>query len=109
RATRNHVIAGCRPESWRPCFRGTIREEDEMLDCDGAATTSPEAEVVLASYGLYPEAEKAVDTLSDRAFPVDHVKIVARDVVVVEQVLGRFDYARAALYGASVVALLALV
>ena len=79
-----------------------------MVDSDGAAATSPEAEVVLASLGSYPEAEKAVDTLSDRGFPVDHVKIVARDVVVVEQVLGRFDYARAALYGASVGALLGL-
>jgi hypothetical protein len=54
----------------------------------------------IASYTTYPEAERAVDYLSDRGFPVQRVAIVARDLRLVEQVTGRMGYKEAALKGA---------
>ena len=45
--------------------------------------------VVVASYESYPEAQRAVDYLSDRRFPVERVAIVADDLRFVEQVTGR--------------------
>jgi hypothetical protein len=56
--------------------------------------------VVLASYESYPEAQRAVDYLSDERFPVERVAIVAEDLRLVEQVTGRIGYGRAALQGA---------
>jgi hypothetical protein len=56
---------------------------------------------VVASYGTYPEAEKAVDHLSDSGFPVESVEIVGRDLRLVEQVTGRLTTARAAGAGAA--------
>jgi hypothetical protein len=41
-----------------------------------------------------------VDRLADRGFPVEHVVIVGRDPVIVEQVTGRLDAWRAAGSGA---------
>ncbi|HEV7562879.1 MAG TPA: general stress protein [Solirubrobacterales bacterium] len=55
---------------------------------------------VIASYPSYPEAERAVDHLSDQKFPVERVAIVARDLKLVEQVTGRMGYGGAALQGA---------
>ena len=55
---------------------------------------------VVATFGTYEEAERAVDFLADRRFPVEHTAIVARDLEYVEQVTGRMTYARAALGGA---------
>ncbi|WP_198004903.1 general stress protein [Rubrobacter xylanophilus] len=43
----------------------------------------------MASYGSYEEAQRAVDRLSDKGFPVERVAIVARDLEFVEQVTGR--------------------
>jgi hypothetical protein len=54
---------------------------------------------VLASYDDYLEAQKAVDTLSDNGFPVQNVAIVGVDVRIVESVLGRLSWGRAALSG----------
>ena len=54
---------------------------------------------VLASYDDYPAAQKAVDTLSDKGFPVQNVAIVGVDVRIVESVLGRLTWGRAALSG----------
>jgi hypothetical protein len=51
---------------------------------------------VLGSYKSYALAERAVDTLADRCFPVEHVTIVARDLTFVEQVTGRDTLGRAA-------------
>src|SRR5919199_1988349 len=56
--------------------------------------------VVVASYESYPEAQRAVDYLSDERFPVERVAIVAEDLRRVEQVTGRMGYGRAALQGA---------
>lgn len=54
---------------------------------------------VLASYDEYAAAQKAVDTLSDNGFPVQNVAIVGVDVRIVESVLGRLTWGRAALSG----------
>ena len=55
---------------------------------------------VVASYGSYEEAQRAVDYLSDERFPVERTSIVAEDLRFVEQVPGRRGYGRAALQGA---------
>ncbi len=55
---------------------------------------------VVASFGSYEEAERAVDLLSDRKFPVERTAIVARDLDYVEQVTGRMTYWRAMGLGA---------
>ena len=65
--------------------------------------------VIVASYDSYPEAQRAVDYLSDRRFPVERVAIVAEDLRLVEQVTGRMGYGRAALQGAAFGALIGLV
>jgi len=57
--------------------------------------------VPVGSYPTYGEAESAVDYLSDRKFPVQRVAIVGHDVKMVEQVIGRLNYGRAALNGAA--------
>jgi hypothetical protein len=68
---------------------------------------------VVASYGSYAEAQKAVDYLSDEGFPVERVSIVAEDLrfveQVVEQVTGRMGYGQAALQGAGLGALIGLI
>jgi hypothetical protein len=48
----------------------------------------------------YRDAERAVDWLSDRGFPVQHVSIVGTGLRYVEQVAGRVTTGRAALIGA---------
>ena len=69
------------------------------------ATTRPDdaADVmgrpVLVSYERYEDAQSAVDTLSDNRFPVQHVAIVGVDLRLVETVLGRMSWGRAALGG----------
>jgi hypothetical protein len=63
---------------------------------------------VVASYSSYRDAERAVDFLSDRRFPVQRVAIVGRDLQTVEQVTGRMGYGWAALNGAAQGALLGL-
>ncbi|WP_433257292.1 general stress protein [Streptosporangium sp. CA-135522] len=55
----------------------------------------------VASYGTYEEAQRAVDHLSDQRFPVEHTKIVGLDLKLVENVLGRLTYLRAAGMGAA--------
>lgn len=54
---------------------------------------------VLASYDEYLDAQKAVDTLSDNGFPVQNVAIVGVDVRIVESVLGRMSWGKAATSG----------
>jgi hypothetical protein len=55
---------------------------------------------VIATYDSYPEAQRAVDYLSDEMFPVERVSIVAEDLRFVEQVTGRRGYGQATLQGA---------
>ena len=54
---------------------------------------------VLTSFDDYVDAQKAVDTLSDNGFPVQNTAIVGVDVRIVESVLGRLTWGRAALNG----------
>ncbi|ADB49079.1 general stress protein [Conexibacter woesei] len=63
---------------------------------------------VVASSPSYEAAERAVDALSDRKFPVEHVAIVGEGLKTVEQVTGRLSWASAALRGAAVGALTGL-
>ncbi|WP_421734551.1 general stress protein [Cellulomonas sp.] len=60
--------------------------------------TPPQGETV-ASYATYLEAQKAVDHLADKAFPVQLVTIVGADLKMVERVTGRLSYPRVALGG----------
>jgi hypothetical protein len=56
---------------------------------------------VVASYATYPEAQRAVDRLSDAQFPVQHVQIVGLDLRLVERVTGRLTNIGAAGAGAA--------
>jgi hypothetical protein len=67
---------------------------------------APKATV--AAYGSYAEAERAVDFLSDRDFPVERVAIVGTGLRTVEQVSGRLTVGRAALAGAGQGAMIGL-
>jgi anti-sigma factor RsiW len=62
----------------------------------------------VATYDTYPEAERAVDFLSDRGFPVERVAIVGTGLTTIEQVAGRLTTATAALQGAGQGAMLGL-
>jgi hypothetical protein len=66
-------------------------------------TASPRSGIrrLIASYPTYEEAQRAVDTLSDRKFPVERVTIVGSDLRLVERVTGRLTVLRAALLGAA--------
>lgn len=46
----------------------------------------------IASYGTYADAQKAVDHLADKQFPVEKVTIVGVDLMQVERVLGRLTW-----------------
>lgn len=60
--------------------------------------TLPQGETV-ASYGTYLDAQRAVDHLSDKQFPVQLVTIVGTDLRMVERVTGRLSYGRVAVTG----------
>ena len=62
--------------------------------------TPPHGEQI-ASYATYLEAQRAVDHLSDKEFPVQHVTIVGTDLAMVERVTGRLTYSRVAVAGAA--------
>jgi len=62
----------------------------------GEATTNWE---VVTWFRSYEDAQRAVDRLSDAAFPVENVEIVGRDVRIVERVTGRLTTAGAAMAG----------
>jgi hypothetical protein len=61
---------------------------------------APPARRAVATFRSYEDAERAVDRLADRGFPVERVAIVGRDLALVEHVTGRMTYGRAALAGA---------
>src|SRR4051794_11614983 len=54
---------------------------------------------LVATYKTYAEAQAAVDYLSDRKFPVQHLGILGRDLRIEEAVLGRLDWGKAAVSG----------
>jgi hypothetical protein len=55
---------------------------------------------LVASYDDYEAAERAVDALSDRGFPVERVAIVGRGLHYVERITGRMGWLEATLRGA---------
>lgn len=55
----------------------------------------------VASFATYQEAQRAVDALSDRSFPVERLSIVGHDLRYVETITGRRRYAQAAMQGAA--------
>lgn len=57
--------------------------------------------LVVGSYPTYPQAQRAVDFLSDNKFPVEHVAIIGTDLRMVENVTGRLTGGRVAAAGAS--------
>lgn len=56
----------------------------------------PSNDPVLSTYKKYEDAQAAVDKLSDNKFPVASVAIVGVDLKMVEQVIGRMSWGRAA-------------
>ena len=62
----------------------------------------------IASFTSYAAAERAVDKLSDRGFPVEHAAIIGTDLRYIEQVTGRVTTGRAALFGLGYGAMLGL-
>jgi Heat induced stress protein YflT domain len=77
-----------------------------MVDPVDAATHAggpgvPDQEpVTVATYEDYLSAQRAVDHLSDKGFPVEQLSIVGTGVRLVETVLGRLTTGRAAATGA---------
>ncbi len=51
---------------------------------------------VVATFGTYAEAERAVDSLADHGFPVGRLTIVAQDLRLEEHIIGRTGYGRTA-------------
>jgi hypothetical protein len=74
-----------------------VDQEEKMI---GPSETRWRDELVINSYADYPAVERAVDLLSDRGFPVQTVRVVGRDVRIVEQITGRLTPWRAAGAGA---------
>ncbi len=56
----------------------------------------PEQQPLLASFDNYADAQAAVDKLSDNKFPVAGVSIIGLDLRMVEVVVGRMSWGRAA-------------
>ena len=83
-----------------------MRALSAILSCMEASTAGARATV--ATYDSYREAERAVDFLSDRDFPVERAAIVGTGLKTVEQVAGRLTTGRAALMGAGQGAMIGL-
>jgi hypothetical protein len=78
---------------------------DPQPDVRGTATRNTSsaqrpARWPVAVFDDYADAERAVDHLSDRGFPVHRVAIIGHDLKLVEQVTGRLTMAGAAWRGA---------
>jgi hypothetical protein len=50
----------------------------------------------VAKFGTYAEAQRAVDFLADRSFPVNYVTIVGSDLISVEWVITKLSYGKVA-------------
>lgn len=72
-----------------------MTRSDPRLDL----TPDQRARVSVATYSTYPEAQRAVDHLSDQQFPVERTAIVGEGLKMVEQVTGRLSWGRAATLG----------
>ncbi|MEO7131624.1 MAG: general stress protein [Dermatophilaceae bacterium] len=65
----------------------------------GFPTLSLEYPLSLGTFEKYEEAQKAVDTLSDEAFPVENCLIVGTDLKQLERVTARLTWGRVAIGG----------
>ena len=65
----------------------------------GFPTLSLEYPLSLGTFEKYAEAQKAVDTLSDKEFPVENCLIVGTDLKQLERVTARLTWGRIALGG----------
>ncbi len=83
-----------------------MRAPSDILSCMEASAPAPRTTV--AAYGSYQEAERAVDFLSDREFPVERAAIVGTGLKTVEEIAGRLTTGRAALLGAGQGAMIGL-
>ncbi len=66
----------------------------------GLSHTDGIARRTIACFERYEDAQALVDALSDRGFPVERLRIVGRDLQLVERVTGRLTAAGTALRGA---------
>ncbi|MEV4516266.1 general stress protein [Dactylosporangium sp. NPDC049525] len=100
--SRMPFTAGVRPGAPDSRAQGWDRppEADRFPEPGRDGAPRERAVVTVATYPDYASAQRAVDHLSDRKFPVDRVTIVGTDVRLVERVLGRMTTAKAALAGA---------
>ena len=64
-------------------------------------TPTPPTGWPVGSYATYSEAQRAVDYLADRDFPVGDVTIVGVDLMLVERVIGRLTWSRVLISGAA--------
>ena len=78
----------------------SLRPRLTGMDDQTAPAQSAPARTTVATYGTYREAERAVDFLSDRGFPVERAAIVGTGLKTVEQIAGRMTTGKAALMGA---------
>jgi hypothetical protein len=76
-------------------LRETILERPTMA----RKIADPSNDPVLSTYDKYEDAQSAVDKLSDNRFPVQSVAIVGVNLKMVEQVIGRMSWGRAAAGG----------
>ena len=63
-----------------------------------AAVTMPKGDAV-AAFNDYVDAQRAVDLLSDQAFPVQNLSIIGEGLTMVERVMGRLTTGRVAVGG----------
>lgn len=66
-----------------------------------ASVYMPKDGIRIGTYLSYPEAQRAVDYLSDNKFPVENTSIIGSELRMVEQITGRLTWGRAALAGAA--------
>jgi hypothetical protein len=66
-----------------------------------ASVSMPQGGVQVGSYDSYPQAQAAVDYLSDQKFPVENVTIIGSDLRMIETVTGRMTQGRAIAAGAA--------
>lgn len=66
------------------------------------------ARTTVATYDNYRDAERAVDFLSDKGYPVERAAIIGTGLKTVEQIAGRLTVGRAALLGAGQGAMIGL-
>ncbi|WP_222598167.1 general stress protein [Lentzea tibetensis] len=71
------------------------------VDTSGDIAQTGSQRRTIASFTNYRDAERAVDHLSDNKFPVGRTAIIGVDVRMVEQVVGRMNWGRALLNGAT--------